>query len=551
MHRNTTASWVYAALILLQLSLHAQPADNANEKNLLSVFPPGTFFVVSLSPSGLLDMPLVAQTPLPSIMDTYVQSLGLAPADIVRAYNVICLGDDETPLHRIHVFRLRSKLNVSNIAAAFPDTQHEPIRDRVLPAVRLTKSEDPAWRRVIAALDERTFWISSEALFEASAYEDLDATSLHWLDDNTSTLSIAADLERGRAELYQWLETVPPQLAAARALLDELHYLSVHVDYGQRPNIGLLLAPLDLATTGLLSARLEHQLQQFKHAWRLVTSRFRSVLPSLGELAARLETELTTAESSVSIKLYLTGSDQELHENLTRLNSLLIKKQEENAKLAPLKKIGLALHNFEGKHRRFPPAAEDSLFDKNGVPNMSWRVHLLPFLGHANVYNNLHLDERWDSPHNLPILEGCPNEFALPGEDPQSKLTPYRAFSGVSGFISRKAGRRMGQLTDGTTNTICVVQVGNEQQVTWYKPNNDIPSESDELTDLIGDTESSGVPVLFADGSARVVKPGLGIDTWRALASVDGGEVIRMDNILMAETPNLLEQMGKILQLAD
>ena len=47
-----------------------------------------------------------------------------------------------------------------------------------------------------------------------------------------------------------------------------------------------------------------------------------------------------------------------------------------------------------------PPAA---IYSKDGKPLLSWRVAILPYLGLDNLYKQFHLDEPWDSPHNIKL----------------------------------------------------------------------------------------------------------------------------------------------------
>ncbi|MEX0824545.1 MAG: DUF1559 domain-containing protein, partial [Pirellulaceae bacterium] len=70
------------------------------------------------------------------------------------------------------------------------------------------------------------------------------------------------------------------------------------------------------------------------------------------------------------------------------------------------KQILLAMHNYHDVNRAFPPA--DKFRDDDGKSQLSWRVHLLPFLGEAALFEQFRLDEPWDSPHNLQLAEKMP-----------------------------------------------------------------------------------------------------------------------------------------------
>lgn len=40
----------------------------------------------------------------------------------------------------------------------------------------------------------------------------------------------------------------------------------------------------------------------------------------------------------------------------------------------------------------------------DGTPYLSWRVHILPFLGRAALYDQFKKDEPWDSRHNNQLI---------------------------------------------------------------------------------------------------------------------------------------------------
>ncbi len=79
-----------------------------------------------------------------------------------------------------------------------------------------------------------------------------------------------------------------------------------------------------------------------------------------------------------------------------------------------LKQIGLALHNYHTKHESFPPAYSRG---KDGKPLLSWRVLVLPFLGEQALYDQFHLDEAWDSPHNRALISKMPAVYRCPAEN--------------------------------------------------------------------------------------------------------------------------------------
>ncbi len=74
-----------------------------------------------------------------------------------------------------------------------------------------------------------------------------------------------------------------------------------------------------------------------------------------------------------------------------------------------LKQVALAMLLYHQVYRHFPPAA---IKDAHGQPILSWRVRLLPYLGEFALYDEFHLDEPWDSPHNKKLIAKMPGNFA-------------------------------------------------------------------------------------------------------------------------------------------
>ncbi|MDZ7616025.1 MAG: DUF1559 domain-containing protein, partial [Patescibacteria group bacterium] len=68
--------------------------------------------------------------------------------------------------------------------------------------------------------------------------------------------------------------------------------------------------------------------------------------------------------------------------------------------LRNMQRITLAMLLYEREHGTLPPAWS---VDAQGNPLHSWRVLLLPYLGHEALYKKIRLDEPWDSEHNRPF----------------------------------------------------------------------------------------------------------------------------------------------------
>jgi RNA polymerase sigma factor (sigma-70 family) len=103
-----------------------------------------------------------------------------------------------------------------------------------------------------------------------------------------------------------------------------------------------------------------------------------------------------------------------------------------------LKTIGIAMHNYHDMMGSFPPAAT---YGRDGKPQLSWRVLLLPFLGdkEGELYKQFHLNEPWDSPHNKKLIERMPKTYLVPGQK-EKNATFYQVFVGEDTVFERRKG---------------------------------------------------------------------------------------------------------------
>src|SRR5690606_10896708 len=96
--------------------------------------------------------------------------------------------------------------------------------------------------------------------------------------------------------------------------------------------------------------------------------------------------------------------------------------------------------------------------DDDGTPLLSWRVHILPFLGEQSLYDQFHLDEPWDSPHNTRLIARMPEVYRCPGADrDEGGTTTYLVPRGEGTIFPGARGVPPEEITDGTSNTLLVV----------------------------------------------------------------------------------------------
>jgi hypothetical protein len=171
-----------------------------------------------------------------------------------------------------------------------------------------------------------------------------------------------------------------------------------------------------------------------------------------------------------------------------------------------LKQIGFALHNYYETHGQFPPSRDVNEprvgFDKEGRPLLSWRVHLLPYIDQAPLFDEFHLNEPWDSKHNKALLSKMPDRFKST-DDPTE--TTFLAVVGKGTAYEGSAGLEMNDFDDGLFNMAYVVDAGKGRGVPWTKPE-DLPFDPEDPIRAFGEPQyDEEFLALMADGSVMGV----------------------------------------------
>jgi prepilin-type processing-associated H-X9-DG protein len=158
-------------------------------------------------------------------------------------------------------------------------------------------------------------------------------------------------------------------------------------------------------------------------------------------------------------------------------------------------------------------------------------VLILPFLEANDLYKEFHLDEPWDSPHNKALIPRMPDVFACPstrGGPLASGTTTYKRPFGEAIGVPATKGLTIKEVTDGTSNTIMIVDAPVDQAVEWTRPVDwDVPASADAKAILA--RHVGGSNTAFMDGSARFLRDTIKPETLKALLTPTGGEVVGTD----------------------
>ncbi len=143
-----------------------------------------------------------------------------------------------------------------------------------------------------------------------------------------------------------------------------------------------------------------------------------------------------------------------------------------------LKAIAVAFHNYNDTYKHLPPA---TVYGSDGKPWHSWRVLILPLLGHQALYDEYDQGVPWNDPKNAAVIAKMPKEYRDPlSNDPQSTLTPYLVITGPgTAFPTGNAAREMPRPTTSAPNSAALA--GNNSATPKTSAN---PPASDVTGDL-------------------------------------------------------------------
>jgi hypothetical protein len=192
-----------------------------------------------------------------------------------------------------------------------------------------------------------------------------------------------------------------------------------------------------------------------------------------------------------------------------------------------LKQIAIALHNYHDTYQTFPPAY---IADEDGQPMHSWRVLILPFIEGGSVYQQYDFDQPWNSAANLAVYQVQPSVYQCPGD---SGSCSYFLVNVPDGIFEGDQQTKIAEITDGTSNTIMVVEVTGAN-VHWAEPYDLGPQALTAAINSAADGTAissvhvGGAHVVFADASVHFVADNVPPATVQALITKSDGQAVRL-----------------------
>ena len=232
---------------------------------------------------------------------------------------------------------------------------------------------------------------------------------------------------------------------------------------------------------------------------------------------------ITKTASQVVVALKRPASMDEAFPTLVAMAKSSVMAARQQARqiqnLNNLRQVTLAMLIYDQSRGTFPPAV---LRDSEGKAMWSWRVALLPYLGEKALFDELHRNEPWDSPHNLQVARRMPKVYQS-ADRPDDGKTSIMVFTGPGTAFAENKRLALADVKDGPASTLLLVEASADKAVFWTKPE-DLPFDPQNPMASLGQIGPDGILAAFFDGHVERLK--IDAKTLGALVTPNGGEPI-------------------------
>lgn len=191
-----------------------------------------------------------------------------------------------------------------------------------------------------------------------------------------------------------------------------------------------------------------------------------------------------------------------------------------------LRRIAEAMDAYYATYDAYPPAFTT---DAKGQPQHSWRVLLLPFLGHSDIYSRYNLNLPWDDPVNMQIMYEMPNVYrSFDDQINAFNETRFVVIKGKGTLFPDGGGVTKDDIKDEKESLLLVVEK-NGPGINWMQPE-DLTLNRDSLL-IENDPDNAGTlsnsltgNVVMADGETFLLPDSTSQQLMRDMSTRKGQE---------------------------
>ncbi|MCM2370893.1 DUF1559 domain-containing protein [Aporhodopirellula aestuarii] len=532
-------------LIAFPLSHRAAAQEPATVTTPITRYvPDDALATMILSPSSWFENPMIEMFPIEILRVQMSEQFGIDPFDIDEVKMVVAL-DPQTMQPLVGV--------VISLSAAPDYALLREAIDAAADPVQIDGHEayviDGPPGSVISQIDEQTLFVGTANYMRPMLNAENgtgELPSLLQTMTHQSGLTIAMVTEQVRPILsgvaMQGAGNLAPDLQPLAQIPGLTDAIKVHVDFGEgsgalrlalvgtdevaAQRIESILIDSIVAARVLAIAEINRSLANSdqSQAMREATDRYanrmadmitKNLKPTLrgDEVAIEVESSVSVATTGVLVGLLLPAV-QAARQAARRMSS------SNN-----IKQIMLAMHNYHSAYRQLPKSA---ITDDDGKPLLSWRVAILPFIEEQALYQKFHLDEPWDSEHNLPLAKELPAVYQSPGVTLGPGMTVMQAVVGEDMGMRPLEKTAFRDFLDGLSNSALILEVNAEAAVIWSKPE-DIEIDKANPLQHLGKLREGGFHIGMADGAVRFFTNSTGPEFFLRLLTRAGKETIDHD----------------------
>ncbi|QDV47248.1 hypothetical protein Enr13x_71570 [Stieleria neptunia] len=202
-----------------------------------------------------------------------------------------------------------------------------------------------------------------------------------------------------------------------------------------------------------------------------------------------------------------------------------------------LQKINDALLAYQDKNQRYPRTYHQNA---GGVPTLSWRVELLPYLGYEELYKRFDFDRAWNMQPNKDLLQFIPDEYVSP--ERFDEKTNFVLPASPPFIFGENRSISQSMIDDGPENTIMLLEINDAHAVNWTEPKDFLPKSTMQMSPYVGKLRVDGTFALWANGFPVLLEKSLNDQQLFRAMSYEKSDGLRARDIHRAITVEEFEE---------